>query len=65
MSGNRGEGDCVAGDNDPIDLPQIFILLPPFSYQTSDAHFSTDIAWHHRTDATIQHPSDTHIPFDP
>ena len=44
MSGDRGEGAFVEGEVDPMDRMQIFIFLPPFSYQTSDADFSTDIA---------------------
>ena len=43
MTGDRGEGDFAVGDVGPIDFPQIFIFLPPFSYQTSDADLSNEI----------------------
>ena len=65
MSGDRRESDFVAGDVDPIDIPQIFIFLPPFSYQTSDADFSNEIALHYRTDGTIRHSPDSYFPHDP
>jgi hypothetical protein len=65
LTGDRGEGDFLVGNVDPMVLPKIFIFLPPFSYQSSDTDSSTEIASHHPTDVTIRHSSDTNFPFEP
>ncbi len=65
MSGDRGDGDFGLGDVDSMVRLQIFIFVPPSSYQTSDTHFSNERALHYRTDGTIRHSSDSYAPHEP
>ncbi len=47
--GGGGESGFLLGNVDPMARLQNIIFLPPFSYQISDADFTNQIAYHHRT----------------